>query len=712
VSMLRANQQRHLQRCPWSFDSWKYPQAHCCWGGSGRIVSLRHFLQEEPLQSFFTFISRTHLELVVNQDADFMSVKNLSQNPVYVNKQPVAKGKLSALSHNQLLSFARPEGPAGSIRHVHFLVLQLRAPGREPRPALTSSAADQVSETTPKVHRVTGEASLHPGVPATLTSACASGSTQQTPVQAACSSDLPKAEPDRPQAAAVVPPPLLGSPSLDPPPAGAPRPSIVPGTGLISKRGSHGPAQQQPQPQEPSLAESMQEIQTPHDGTGGQVLDIIAQLGNCPPDEAHAVAPAIEHYATANEQETICPWLEPQLAPQDHPEEIIQPRQVEKVADRSPLSSVQPEALEVLPEARPVLAMDVTQITEDVPGPCDNSPLAGVRPVLAMDVTQITEDGPFDNSPLAGARPLVPLDVTQMAEDVPCATSAMVTLEVFGESVLDVLPAQRRIGPISLLGAPLTVGRRHQPDLHKVAVKEECLRFVSREHFRISFDGSSCRLHALTVNPIYRFRESTDPVEVASGEEVELRSGDQIALGTGDDDVFHAVEDAHRRLCWHFMQTATEVLSPVECIGPGAICPYDKEPTSPGGRGPRASMGPWSSRAQEGAGGYPAPPPLDALRSGSGGNSEDQHWTAVGTDVMDSTQPREERASDLWGPVPRNLGGSALGASDSSMLPRFGDNSPRHRLEPVLEESYPKFGSNDYDNAEYLKSLEVTRTDF
>jgi hypothetical protein len=278
----------------------------------------------------------------------------------------------------------------------------------------------------------------------------------------------------------------------------------------------------------------------------------------------------------------------------------------------------------------------------------------------------------------------------------------MVTLELFGESVLDVLPAQRRIGPVSLLGTPLTVGRRHQPDLHKVAVKEECLRFVSRDHFRISFDGRSFRLHALTVNPIYRFRESTDPLEVASGEEADLRSGDQIALGTGCDDVFDAVEDAHRRLCWHFTQAATEVLSPVEYIR--GTSPRDTEPSSPGGKGPRVSICPWSSQAQDGAGGYPAPPPLDGLRAGRGGNNDDQHWMAS----MDSTQPKQERASDLWGPDPRHLGGSALAAPDSSnLLPRFGDNSPK--LAPVLEDSYPQFG---YDHEEYLKSLEITRTDF
>eukprot|EP00419_Tripos_fusus_P036597 CAMPEP_0172785080 /NCGR_PEP_ID=MMETSP1074-20121228/205265_1 /TAXON_ID=2916 /ORGANISM="Ceratium fusus, Strain PA161109" /LENGTH=957 /DNA_ID=CAMNT_0013622085 /DNA_START=66 /DNA_END=2939 /DNA_ORIENTATION=+ len=623
---------------------------------------------------FSTFISRTHLELIVNSDADYMSVKNLSQNPVYVNKQPVAKGKLSALSHNQILSFARPDGSAGNIKHVHFLVLQLRAVGREYSSTLMSSAVDQVSETTPVVQRVAVEASQHLGVPASSASACASRSTPQSPVQAVCSPDLPKAELDRPEASPVAPPPPLGSPSLEPSPAGAPRPSILPVTALLgSRRGSHG-----------SAAEPEPESQSPLNFPGGQLLpSIVANVGTCPPDGAHADAPVKEHYATAHQQETTGPLLELKSAPQDPPEEILQPQRVEQDADSSPLSLVQPKALEVLPEARP-----------------------------ALEMTQITEPEPY-NTPSAGARPSIPLDVTQLAEVVPCnAASATVTLELFGESVLDVLPAQRRIGPMSLLGTPLTVGRRHQPDLHKAAVREECLRFVSRDHFQISFDGSSFRLRVLTVNPIYRFRESADPLEVANGEEVELMSGDQIALGTGCDDVFDAVDDAHRRLCWHFSHNATEPRSQIECISPGEISPFDNEPSSPGGKGPRVSICPWSSQAQAGSGGYPAPPPLEALRAVGGGN-DDQNWT----DAMDSTQPRQERASDLWGPAPRDLGGHAPGAPNSSTaLPRFGDNSPR--LEPVLEESYPKFGGcNDYDSPdasreEYFKSLEITRTDF
>ena len=94
-------------------------------------------------------------------------------------------------------------------------------------------------------------------------------------------------------------------------------------------------------------------------------------------------------------------------------------------------------------------------------------------------------------------------------------------LELSGEGVLDVPPGERRIGPVSVAELPLPlggkvskqisaqglrwlfrelqnfvlriIGRKHQPELHKRAVNPQCLKFMSRDHFSISFEAGQFR---------------------------------------------------------------------------------------------------------------------------------------------------------------------------------------------------------------------------
>mmetsp|Transcript_102603 Transcript_102603/g.296660 ORF Transcript_102603/g.296660 Transcript_102603/m.296660 type:complete len:725 (+) Transcript_102603:71-2245(+) len=62
-----------------------------------------------------SFISRTHMRVEAQRNA--VQVTNLSQNPVYIDREPLAKGEVRQLSRGQVLSFARLEGTS----HVLFL---------------------------------------------------------------------------------------------------------------------------------------------------------------------------------------------------------------------------------------------------------------------------------------------------------------------------------------------------------------------------------------------------------------------------------------------------------------------------------------------------------------------------------------------------------------------------------------------------------------
>ena len=69
------------------------------------------------------------------------------------------------------------------------------------------------------------------------------------------------------------------------------------------------------------------------------------------------------------------------------------------------------------------------------------------------------------------------------------------------------------------------VGRKHQPELLKRSVAQDCLPFMSRDHFSICFDHGEFRIRTLTSNPIWRVRSDAEPVELQRGEPVDLQSG-------------------------------------------------------------------------------------------------------------------------------------------------------------------------------------------
>ncbi|CAE8601832.1 unnamed protein product [Polarella glacialis] len=160
-------------------------------------------------------------------------------------------------------------------------------------------------------------------------------------------------------------------------------------------------------------------------------------------------------------------------------------------------------------------------------------------------------------------------------------SGTMVVLELSGNGVLDVPAQDRRIGPVSLANKPLFVGRKHQPDLHRHAVSQEYLQFVSRDHFRISWESGEFKLLAMTSNPIWRDRDGGPPIELGRGDVVTLLRGDRIALGSGSDSSLP--EDALRSLCWKF---SWERIGGQEEVDAQA-CSWGRTPPSPGGRGPR-----------------------------------------------------------------------------------------------------------------------------
>jgi len=158
--------------------------------------------------------------------------------------------------------------------------------------------------------------------------------------------------------------------------------------------------------------------------------------------------------------------------------------------------------------------------------------------------------------------------LTEQVSDKPAKAGSgiagsdpQIVLELSGEGVLDVPVSRRTIGPVSLGERPLLVGRRHQPELHQCSVSEECLEFLSRDHFCVAYEGGEFWLLALTSNRIWRDRDGEPPVQLARDDLVTLLPGDRIALGTGRD--VSSAELARRRLCWQFHRVAD---------GPAAEC--------------------------------------------------------------------------------------------------------------------------------------------
>lgn len=70
------------------------------------------------------------------------------------------------------------------------------------------------------------------------------------------------------------------------------------------------------------------------------------------------------------------------------------------------------------------------------------------------------------------------------------------------------------------------VGRKHQPELLKRSVAQDCLPFMSRDHFNISFSRGLFHIRTMTSNPIWRFRSGNfPPIELQRGDPVDLQTG-------------------------------------------------------------------------------------------------------------------------------------------------------------------------------------------
>ncbi|CAK0883516.1 unnamed protein product, partial [Prorocentrum cordatum] len=276
-----------------------------------------------------------------------------------------------------------------------------------------------------------------------------------------------------------------------------------------------------------------------------------------------------------------------------------------------------------------------------------------------------------------------------------------IVLELAGDGVLDVPLPQRCLGPISVLtGKEFVVGRRHQPELHRVAVAKECLPFLSRDHFSIAQVGGEFRLRSLTDNTMWLVRDGDSPLELRRGSEALVAVGDRIALVTGGDVISSTTAvGACQKLCWH-----VRLPSVLEGSGggwrgaarggrgpdgptpprPGALEGFGTPP-SPGALLPRLSdLAPWSSELR----GRCTPPraavPKSAPPLGLSGSPPPRGWAF-----------REERHSELWSPAPRMLpqtqeATAPPGGAAFSPAPRGAAAAP---LAQLPEDTTARFGS-------------------
>eukprot|EP00913_Durusdinium_trenchii_P001795 g1662.t1 len=107
-------------------------------------------------------------------------------------------------------------------------------------------------------------------------------------------------------------------------------------------------------------------------------------------------------------------------------------------------------------------------------------------------------------------RPLKPLEAMReetgsrdSSEELETQVEApSIILEIGGSGAKD-LPAERRLwGPITLGNDPYIIGRRHQKEFLQRTVREECLDFISRDHFGIAYRNKTFILLALSQNRI------------------------------------------------------------------------------------------------------------------------------------------------------------------------------------------------------------------
>mmetsp|Transcript_39496 Transcript_39496/g.92876 ORF Transcript_39496/g.92876 Transcript_39496/m.92876 type:complete len:1072 (+) Transcript_39496:56-3271(+) len=231
-----------------------------------------------------------------------------------------------------------------------------------------------------------------------------------------------------------------------------------------------------------------------------------------------------------------------------------------------------------------------------------------------------------------------------------------VLLELAGEGVrTEMPPDQRRVGPISLVGEPLIIGRRHQREIHQNCIHDkDCLQFVSRDHLEIALVGSEFRLKALTANPIWRERSGCEAIELAQNETVSLEFGDRIVLGTGSSQLNPS--EASKKLHWLFLRPSADAGRRNNGVSDSYA---GRTPPSPGGDGPR----------------MPDPSPGWG-RSGGASGADAGGWEPMLPPAAETVQQRgrgwEERPSEACGPAPRLLPDDDEPFPGSGGLPQFG----------------------------------------
>lgn len=568
------------------------------------------------------FISRSHLEVEAYPGAERISLTNISVNPVWAGHQLLPQGKRCTLAPNQVISFVRPLNTGC----VHFLSLQVctiedtvgsSATVAPIIPAVALTLEEPPSPPTAEPRAI--EAPTH--LPATallntttprmpsLHAKRASQPAEPLHAALACAKAQQSTAPQAPRLQSWVAA-LTATPS-DIKQAAAPKPpqsAFLPSTTLALDEGKRQLLVPEPTPpstpRHGSPTEPEMEPTAPSPPDAGICLQQVASGG------AHQIG--------------LAPSLKARLQEKAHAFEKL-PANVDEKTDA---------------------ALNNVQATTD----------------------EKNHDTPQEAPTVADEESCGKRHDSHAMMDENSSHSCkhtQVTLELTGDCVLDEVPAsERRIGPLSLASSALVVGRRHQADLHRNAVKKEVLSFISRDHFRISLEGSTFQLCALTPNPLYRFRDGKEPVELMSGEEVEIVSGDRIALGTGYDDVFSAAADAFRRLRWEFRQNEQESSAAddehkVRLMTPGTKPLGFSGSTEDHGPQRHADLG---KKLRHGClGAMDATP--QSFSCGDRGGGGNQH-------VATSRQVQEERPSEIWGPAPRLLSPCSAEAS-KALLPRL-----------------------------------------
>lgn len=464
--------------------------------GTGAVLGRQHqpqvfeaLLSGAP--SRMSYISRTHVQMEVKQGTLYAT--NMSSNPIYVGRKGLDKGGSCALAKDDVLSFARNEGNS----HVNFIALRVYVPGESAEVA----SAGSVPSSTPSTQRAdvrrstAGVSSLSSAMREDGTES-ASGFVQSTIWSVHESRAIKGGVNDL----------FVGT--MTPEEAKTKAASLPECQGFCYE----GPP------------------------TGGPFTIFFKakwEVGTAPGWTAY-------RYHREREEPGPPPQRTPAMpTPKETPTPQSPPAQVPSSPSRNPGPSTDSPPKR---KPRPADSPPRGNAAADLPEPEAAFGETGQYRAEKFDRMAKAET-PSLSSGMGGP------GFRSNADREPTAETKVV-LVLSGDGVLDVPVADRRIGPVALNIEPIVVGRRHQPDLHRRAVAKDCLQFLSRDHFQISFVGRGYQLRALTSNPIWRARDGQEPVELKAQEDVSLVFGDRIALGTGDR--VTTPTDALRTLCWRF----------------------------------------------------------------------------------------------------------------------------------------------------------------